>query len=213
MRRYGREITDIMKFNYKTKPTDALVYLIYILASCIVGLALSSMLVLIVSSISTASYLALAIIRTFVFMVAGGGTLFLIGNREGYRTGEFDFRKKAYSWAVAYIIHFVISLISSFAPVLSGGARYMAGWMYLGDEFTALTTIRGGLYGYCVLTYLIYFAVNTACFTIAGYFGAESRVRSRAEITANQSADVIPDKTSAANTGSDAQNDNTDTVK
>ncbi len=173
----------------KMKPTDALVYFIYILVACILGLALSSVIALIVSSVSGASYLALAIVRTFVFLVTEGGALFFIGSREGYRSAEFDWRQKSYSWAIACVIHFAVGLVSSFAPVLSGGVRYMAGWMYLGDEFTALTTVRGGLYGYCVLTYFIYLAVNTACFTVASYLGVEARVRDRAELTANQKAD------------------------
>lgn len=181
-----------MKMKINTKPNDALVYFIYILASCIVGLALSSIISLIVSGISNASYLALAIVRTFVFLVAEGGALFLIGSREGYRSASFDWRQKVFSWGVACAIHFAVGLVSSFAPVLSGGVRYMAGWMYLGDEFTELTTVRGGFYGYCVLTYFIYLAVNTACFAVAYYFGAEARLRSRAELTSNQKTDTEP---------------------
>lgn len=187
----------------KMKPTDALVYFIYILVACIIGLALSSIIVLIVSSVANVSYFALAIVRTFMFLVAEGGALFLIGSREGYRSAEFDWRQKSYSWAIACVIHFAVGLVSSFAPVLSGGVRYMAGWMYLGNEFTAQTTIRGGLYGYCVLTYFIYLAINTACFTVASYLGAEARIRDRAELTADQK----PDEPSAQIAeGSEAEN-------
>ncbi len=172
------------------KPTNALVYFIYILVACIIGLAVSSVVALLVSGISNASYLALAIVRTFVFMAAEGGALFLLGYREGYRDPEVDIRPLAYSWGVAYAIHLAVSLVASFAPVLSGGARYMAGWMYLGDEFTAMTAVSGGLYGYCVLAYFIYLAVNTACFMVACFLGADMRLRSRAELTANQAPDV-----------------------
>lgn len=183
-----------MKTNEKVlKPKNALVYLVYIIAACIVGLAVSSLISLIVSGIASASYLALAIVRTFVFMAAEGGALFLIGCREGYRDPEPDIRSLACSWGVACAIHFAVSLIASFAPVLSGGVRYMAGWMYLGEEFTSMTTVSGGLYGYCVLAYFIYLAVNTACFTVACFLGSDMRLRSRAELTADRASEASAD--------------------
>lgn len=180
MRNTGKEL----------KPTESLVYFVYLLAACIISVALSSMVALIVSGVSNVTYQALAVVRAFVFMAAEGGALFLLGTREGYRNPEIDIRRHAYSWGVAALIHLAVSLVASFAPVLSGGVRYLAGWMYLGEEFTSMTTISGGLYGYCILAYFIYLAVNTACFVSACYLGADMRLRSRAELTASQSEDA-----------------------
>lgn len=166
--------------------TDAVVYLICMVAACLLNLAVGALAVKIVNLLIEVGYFEAAIIKTVSGLVVGGAVLGAVVGRECYQAAELRPWSLLASLTLAGAGHLLLCVILMFYPFISGGVRDLAGLLAMGDSFNDRGMIeRIYLWNY-LAAFGIDFAVRAAVSLTAGAIGKHMRLKSRESLLSRE---------------------------
>lgn len=162
--------------------TNALGYLICMVAACLLNLAVSALLVRIVNLFVVVDYFSAAIIRIISGFLSCGAVLGAMTFRFGYKSVEFRPLLLLASLTLAALGHLALCLLFMFHPFISGGVRELAGVLAMGDAFDGADMI-GEIYLWTYLgAFWIDFAVQAVVALVCTYLGKQMRLKGRETI-------------------------------
>ncbi len=162
--------------------SDALVYGIAMIAASLLNLAVSGLIVKIVTLLIAPEFFVLAIVRAVVGFLTGAVVLGLVIGYEGYKTVTFSPKQIIISVAIAAVGHFLLSFLLRFYPFIAGGTRYLGGLLEHGSDFDGFEEVADvALWGYIAAFWIIKIGEIAICL-VAGKCGMKARIKSRESI-------------------------------
>lgn len=164
---------------------DAVVYLVYILLSCLVVLLVEALLLYVLDKFVLLSYLTQTVIRLVIYSLGVPAMIGAAGYLEGYREAESHPAWTALSCGLAVLVpQLLLALLFHFRQFCAGAVPFAAGLLRDGKSVTAdsiLFTEIGqlGLFLGVYVGYGVLYAVTLiACREI----GVRRRLRQRREM-------------------------------
>jgi len=162
--------------------SDALVYGICMIAAALLNLAVSGLIVKIVTLLIAPEFFVLAIVRAVVGFLTGAVVLGLVIGCEGYKSVSFSAKQITVSVLIASVGHFLLSFLLRFYPFVSGGTRYLGGLLEHGSDFDGFAAVADvALWAYIAAFWIIKLGELVLCL-VAGKCGMKARIKSRESI-------------------------------
>lgn len=161
---------------------NAIVYLVAMLAACLLNLAVSGLMVKFVDVLVAPDFFVFAIVRAIVGILTTSAVLGLVIGYEGFKYVEFSFSKIVIPVFFASVAHFLLAWLLRFYPFAAGGVRYLAGILEQGSDFTSFEKVSDvALWAYIAAFWIIK-VIEMAVALIAGKCGKTLRLKNRETI-------------------------------
>ncbi len=162
--------------------SDALVYVICMIAASLLNLVVSALIVKFVTLLVAPEFFVIAIVRAVVGFLTGAVVLGLVVAYESYKSVTFDPTRTMLAVSIAAVIHFALAFVLRFYPFVAGGTRYLAGLLEKGNGFDAFETVSDiRLWAYVAAFWIIKACEIGVC-VIAGKVGKTARLKNRETI-------------------------------
>lgn len=158
---------------------NAGVYLICMIAACVLNLTVTGMVLKIILAFADIGYFATAILRIVIGFLTGGGVIGAIIYRECYKSVEFHPGWIALSMSLAGLVHLGISTVLMFYPFIAGGVRPLAGILCMGAGFDSDAMIEYIYFWAYLLAFLLYLVFQIGVSLLCGFIGKKMRLKSR----------------------------------
>ena len=169
-------------FMKKQYLVDALIYAIAMVAASLLNLAVSALIVKLVTLLVAPDFFVLAIVRAAVGFLTGAVVLGLVIAYESYKSVSFEPVRIVISVGLASVIHFVVSLLLRFYPFVASGTRYLGGLLEYGTDFAEFLEVSDvALWAYVAAFWILKAAEIIVC-VIAGKCGKTARLKNRETI-------------------------------
>lgn len=173
---------------------DSLIYLLSMLAACLVCMCAEILLVKIVDVCVAIDYFTLCIIRTVIYTLGVNATLSAIAYRDGYKSAKCSIIGTFISCALASVVHFLFSLLFGFEAFCAGGVRFITGLVQFGTSLSASSMIAGLHLADFVAVFFINSLVYCILMTAFKKVGERRRLIDREQLTGSASSSVEDDK-------------------
>ena len=160
----------------------SLVYLISLIAACLVNLAVCALSVRIVNLFIVVDYFTAAIIKAVMSLITVAGVVGAVSYYEAYRRLEFRPAYISASIATAGIVHLALSTVMMFHPFIAGGTRYLAGLMDMGIAFKSSDSIKDIYLWTYLASFAIYLIAEIGVSLLCAYIGKAKRISNRKDI-------------------------------
>ena len=155
------------------------VYLISMIAACLLNLAVTGMALKIVLAFADIGYFATAILRIVIGFLTGAGVIGAIIYHECYKSVEFHPGWIILSMSFAGIVHLGLSTVLMFYPFIAGGVRPLAGILCLGTGFDSDAMIDYIYLWAYLLAFLLYLIFQICVSLLCGFIGKKMRLKNR----------------------------------
>lgn len=161
---------------------DALVYGICMVVASLLNLAVSGLVVKIVTLLLAPEFFVLAIVRAVVGFLTGVIVLGLVIGYECYKSVSFSPSRIVVAVSLASVAHFLLSFLLRFYPFIAGGTRYLGGLLEHGADFDGFEAVADvALWAYIAAFWMIKAGEIMLCL-VAGKSGKRARLKSRESI-------------------------------
>lgn len=169
---------------------NAVVHLVFILLSCLFAGIFSSMLVKLADKFVELDFIWSAGIRAVALSLISVFFVFFFSYKAGYHTADFDRREMILSSLLASAVHFLLALVTVFAPFISGATKLVGGFITFGDNFTVESQISQIPMLTLALMGIVVALVYAGLLVVGSYVGVKKRLRDRAELLGENSEEV-----------------------
>lgn len=121
---------------------NAAAYFVFVLLSCVFASLFSLMLVKLVNKFVVLDYTANAGIRAVALLLVTAFFILFFSYKNGYHTAEFDKRELVPASLLAVAVHFLLSLVTVFIPLVAGAVKYIGGFIEFGSSFSSDSQMR-----------------------------------------------------------------------
>lgn len=164
---------------------DSVVYLAYVLLSCLVVLAAEALLLYVLDKFVFLSYLAQTVIRLVIYSLGVPTMIGVAGYLEGYREAESHPVQTTLSCGLAVLLpQLLLALLFHFRQFCAGAVPFAAGLLRDGKAVTAdsiLFTEIGQLWLFLGV-YVGYGVLYAVTLTVCREIGVYRRLRQRCEM-------------------------------
>ncbi len=177
-----------MRFLSKLKLTltSAGLYLIYLLAACILTMLIEAMFNFFLDHLVLLSYPVLTVIRIVIYSIGVPVILGFLGYFEGYREAACPMGETITALVIAAIFHLLFAMFFKFQGFISGAVRFTAGMIHNGWGITQTTLVEKTPYPLFLLTFAGYAVFYGMILVLCKYIGSKKRICDRAELRKNE---------------------------
>lgn len=161
---------------------NSLIYSICMVVACLLNLAVSALILKIVSAFVVMDYFSASVLRVVVGFFTGGTVIGAVIYRESYRSLQFPVGITVLSMLLAGAAHLILCLLLMFYPFIAGGVRYLAGILCMGTGFDSAAMIEDIYLWAYVLAFFLYLVFEICVSLIGGFLGKRMRLKNRESI-------------------------------
>ncbi len=158
---------------------SSLVYLIYMVVSCIAIMIAEILILKVVNLFIVPSSLTVCVLRALIYTIGVNALFAIVSYREGYRAAYFPVVSTLIASVCATIIHFIYALLFGFEAFAAGGVKFISALIKFGSSLNSPTFFgkleRIDMIPFFFINSLIYIAV----IIIFGKIGEKMRLRDR----------------------------------
>ena len=150
------------------------------------------------------------LIRLFLTVMISGAILSVVSFWEGYHFASFDKSVIFPAISMSLGVHFILGFLLGFSPWVTGGVKYLTGWMHYGRDYTSASSMETKDVSVIlfVAAFLIFAGFYTLCMSLPQYYGMIKRYADREELLEERQAKttyVQPPEEYAKSAESDAE--------
>ena len=169
--------------------SDALIYLLCIVAGLLGNLAVEWLIYKMVGKFIRISFLAGAFLSLFVAIVVVGGVMCAMVVFDSYRTASFSPRNTLLPMLGAFVVQLAFSFLLGFHPAVAGGTRHLAGLMAFGGGYNTRGMVGQIPIWAHLISFVLLCALTILVCAIGGKVAAMRRLRFREELTGSEHAE------------------------
>ena len=167
---------------------DSLIYLLSMLAACLVCMCAEILLVKIIDVCVVLSYSSLCIIRTVIYTLGVNAVLAAIAYHDGYKNAKCSLVGTFISCALASAMHFTVCLLFRFEAFCAGGVRFITGLVKFGSSLSESSMIAKLHAADFVAVFFINALIYCTVMTASKKIGEKRRLIDRASLTGSHSS-------------------------
>ena len=162
--------------------TNAITYLVCMIAASLLNLAISALAVKIVNVLVLPEFFVLAIVRAASGILTGCIIIGAIFFYEGYKTVSFSFWQVLLPMLLAAVVHFMLAFVFKFYPFIAGGTHYLGGLIESGDGFSSFDSVEDVRLGAYIAAFWVAKAAEIVIAPIGCFVGKRLRIKNRETI-------------------------------
>ena len=161
---------------------DAIFYLVCILIACVLNIAVGWLMSRITTGVISDTFFASAISSIISYLLTLGVVIGALSYHDAYKTISHPATERSIGMALAGVMHFLIAIVFSFHPFVSGGVRALAGIINDGKNFTSAERVNEIYLWQYAVAFFACVIFMIAVLNVCAYVGKNNRKRSRKHI-------------------------------